>query len=51
MSYACERIIIMNMTTMVISVFTKIHMLLLFYLTLTRGPIIVVKKNIRVILR
>jgi len=28
----------------------KIHILLSFYLILTRGPIIIVKKNLRVIL-
>ena len=35
---------------MQISVLAKIHILPPFYLKLTRGPIIIVKKNLRVVL-
>jgi len=40
----------MNMNKMANFSLAKIHTLLPFYLILTRGPIIIVKKNLRVIL-
>jgi len=41
---------IMNMNKWQISVLAKIQILLPFHLILTRGPIIIVKKNLRVVL-
>jgi len=51
-SYASERILWMKWirTKWQISVLDDIHIMLPFYLILTRGPIIIVKKNLRVIL-
>jgi len=37
------------MNKMEILVLAKMHILLSFYLILTRGPIIIVKKNLRII--
>ena len=45
-SYACERIIILWIWKYVIAVLAKIHILLPFYLILTRGPIFLVKTHV-----